>query len=1459
MNATDPLLADLRPVKGQQGPRQIDGENWSILPVRLMRLEERIVLDAAGLADPPAGDSPGAPHHADHPMPGTDAAGGGGSDGLHSNAAHGVDGGNGPPEEGVCPSSHDPPQRVLAVSSVVEQSETLAGAAGSEVHAAVFDGGATLPGLLQQIRDALHGHNAESIALATHGLPGGGFELVAGHPVNLESLHNPEMQAFWKGLAEMLSPGGRIDLLACKAGAGPDGQALIGALEDLSGVNFAASVNLTGNLSQGGDWILETDHVSAGQVYFDPHRLNDFTALLAPPTITDTNPGHTAVGHSGPVVIDSGITVTDGGNGNLMGAVVRIKGGFVATEDRLAFDEDLAASHSISGSYNLTTGELTLSGDAPADAYQAVLRTVTYENTSDTPNTTPREMLFVVGVDFDGYKYFAQTGHYYEVVTPPGLGVLWADARTGAAGRTLEGLQGYLATVTSANENNLIFGLIPPFPANRQAWLGANDAVQEGHWYWVTGPEAGTQFWEGGAGGSPVGGMYARWEAGYPNVGTSSALTMVQAVGARWRDAADGDAKDYYVVEYGGLGSDTEGQIAAGVLVNVVAPNHAPVLDPSGSMRLSAIDEDAIHNPGSTVASVIASAGGDRITDYNPGALEGIALTHIDNAHGTWQYSLDHGQTWNDIGTVTEKQALLLRDVDLIRFRPDPNWNGTLTGAITFRAWDQTSGAAGGHADVGINGGDTAFSTATEIASLEVHSVNDAPVLDNGGHMSLSSIDEDTLGGNGNTIASIIASAGGNRITDPDAGALEGIALFAVDHAHGAWEYSVDGGLSWHSVGAVSSSHALLLRSGDLIRFQPDPDWNGTLASALSFRAWDQTTGSAGGYMDATAHGGTTALSSATETASLLVQAVNDSPTIHHPLPDQIANEDSPFSYRFGSHAFADVDGDALSYWATLANGRPLPNWLVFDPATRTFHGTPGNGDVGTLNVKVTASDGHGGVAADVFGLTVVNVNDAPTVAHPLVDQVAHENSAFRHRFASDAFQDIDVGDTLAYHAVLANGSPLPAWLLFDPATRTFHGTPGGADVGKLSVRVTADDGHGGMASDVFTISVLKAPGVPPPPSTPANEPQDHPAGQPSIHPTAPGESVGPPRHATTGSGGPSRPSEVGPAHDWAGSAVDLTSDSGGGVDQNAGQTTEAETQGLGHGDAASATVEGGDVHRPAGAGNVEHGAAALTGHRSSEQAGAPGPGGTAGADQEGVVGHHRQDEELELGTGQLGLQITSAMLSGDLLSDGSQPVEFREAWDSILAAYADSGEELAAYLQSAFRAVTESALIYQAAERSVAAVDEELTLAAAAGTRVDVDVLVAEVVAAREEVRGASAELQAAILAAARAGKHDQFDRVLEDVIEGALQRLMAANEHLFLDSQALTAALGALREARAAGAETVDPDQLAVLADQGRVAAQAEVTEMRKSWDRVAQDVFSAFVARLVVQRFAPDRVPG
>ncbi len=151
--------------------------------------------------------------------------------------------------------------------------------------------------------------------------------------------------------------------------------------------------------------------------------------------------------------------------------------------------------------------------------------------------------------------------------------------------------------------------------------------------------------------------------------------------------------------------------------------NDAPVLDNTGNMTFTTITEDNTANAGQTVASLILSAGGDRITDVDTSAVEGIAITATTNGNGTWQYSTNSGGSWTAVGTVSGNSALLLRSTDMLRFVP--NGQNATTGDITFRAWDQTSGTFGTKVDVSTNGGTTAFSTATEVASITVTAVND--------------------------------------------------------------------------------------------------------------------------------------------------------------------------------------------------------------------------------------------------------------------------------------------------------------------------------------------------------------------------------------------------------------------------------------------------------------------------------------------------------------------------------------------------------------------------------------------------------------------------------------------------------------------------------------------------------------------------------------------------------------
>ena len=1389
---------------------------WTLLPHNLLRLEDRIVLDAAG------GDAE-AP--ARSPLPVLDAS-----------------------DPAALPASDAVPAHphVLLISSDLAEHAVLAEAARSGVTSILFHADQVTPAdLLAQVRAALHARPAASIALATHGIDGQGFELTAGHVVNLASLHDPQMQAFWKGLAEILAPGGRIDLLACNAASGPEGQAVVSALESLTGVNFAASTNATGNAAHGGDWLLETDQIDAASIYFDPQYVVLFDDVLAGPRITDSNPSPTATGAGTAIVVDPNITVTGEDGLVLTGAIVRIRSGFVAGEDVLAFTP---TAH-LSGSYDANTGILTITGNADAAEMQELLRSVTYQNTSTTPNTTPREIIFVVGADFDSYYYLPETGHYYQVYDP-GPVVTWSAARAGAAGMTLGGLQGYLATVTRNEENALLAGLIPAFPLNRDAWLGGSDATNPGQWYWVTGPEAGTQFWNGDTGGNSVGGMYNNWQAGYPSAAGPSGLSLVR-LGAWWRDVADGVTRDYYAVEFGGLSSDTEGDLLASVSVSVQAPNHAPVLDNSGHMSLAPIDEDARDNAGTSVASIIASAGGDRITDYNNDP-EGIAVTALDTSHGTWQYSLDNGRTWHDISYVSFSHALLLRDSDLLRFRPDTDWSGTLSSALTFRAWDQTSGSAGDYLDVSTNGGQTAFSSATETAALTVSPVNDAPRLAPPGKLWLAPIDEDDLYNVGTTIADLLTSAGTHAITDVDAGAVYGIAIVGLDTSHGTWQYSLDNGRTWHDISYVSFSHALLLRDSDVLRFRPDTDWNGTLSSALTFRAWDQTSGSAGQYVDASVGGGTTAFSAASHEGGLAVRPVNDAPVLLHPLADQQVNEGGSLRYQFPSGSFYDADGDQLSYTATLADGSPLPNWLIFDPATRTFRGNPGEEHVGTWHIKVSASDGQGGVVAGVLTITVTDVNHAPELVRPLPDHNLAPDQDFHYQVPATTFQDRDSGDTLSFSATLADGSPLPRWLTFDPQTRTFAGRPGAADAGTLQIKVTADDGHGGQATDVFVLTVRAAASAPanPPAEPPASPPDLTPPSQTSAWPAGPG-----PRPAT-------RPGTDHWHTDLPGSETDHAGTSGAptSICPPAGETVPLPESPV---ESGGTSGEG-----PSVATGAAHDTAAPPAEPAAPDAAVPAAAAMAGVATPPPEHHEtqpgrREEEEIQFATSDLGSQVQTALFDGVLLTDESVPSEFREAWHTILSAYADSGEELAAYLESAFRIVTESACVYQAAEQALAALAKELDLAEAIGLGLSdapvVD-LHAAVLAAREHVKLASAELQAAINQAALAGARDQFDRVLEDVISAALQRLMNANEQLYVESQAVLAVAAGIRSARLNGSPP-GPAQLAETMSQARHAAAAQIAELRKNWDRVAQDVFAAFVARLVAQQaqIRPGAPPG
>jgi Ca2+-binding RTX toxin-like protein len=257
-----------------------------------------------------------------------------------------------------------------------------------------------------------------------------------------------------------------------------------------------------------------------------------------------------------------------------------------------------------------------------------------------------------------------------------------------------------------------------------------------------------------------------------------------------------------------------------------------------------------------------------------------------------------------------------------------------------------------------------------------------------------------------------------------------------------------------------------------------------SLADGSALPAWlqfDAATGRFGGMpgnadvgiasvtVTATDPGG----ASVSDTFDIVVENVNDAPTLVQPIGSRTATEDALFEFTVPAGTFRDVDaGDVIQYFATLDKGAALPAWLKFDAGTGRFSGTPANDDVGSYRIHLFAVDKAQAMAEEVFDLAVENTNDAPTLGAPLADWTVREAHPLEFQIPAGTFVDVDKDDSLAYDATLANGAALPAWLEFDRATGTFKGTPGRDDIGSYAIRVEARDEGGATVTDDFVIKV---------------------------------------------------------------------------------------------------------------------------------------------------------------------------------------------------------------------------------------------------------------------------------------------------------------------------------------------------------------------------------------------------
>lgn len=300
---------------------------------------------------------------------------------------------------------------------------------------------------------------------------------------------------------------------------------------------------------------------------------------------------------------------------------IQISSGYSSGLDQLTLSNP-AAHPNLTTSWDATAGKLSIKNLTGTDVLYADLvdavKDVVFLNSSASASGT-RTFSITIG----NANYLPSTQHYYLFV--PSVGITWINAKTAAEATSYYGLEGYLATVLSADEAILIGE-----QASGTGWIGGSDVETEGIWKWVTGPEAGTVM------------NYTFWNSGEPNnLGDEDYAHITQpGVGTRgsWNDLSntgslspgDNYQPKGFVVEYGGMPGEVPLQIAASTKitipeVNIVTPN--PVCD-SGSFTLTATS-----TPGTTISWYDVPTGGTPLksgTSFTTPTLNATTIYYAD-------------------------------------------------------------------------------------------------------------------------------------------------------------------------------------------------------------------------------------------------------------------------------------------------------------------------------------------------------------------------------------------------------------------------------------------------------------------------------------------------------------------------------------------------------------------------------------------------------------------------------------------------------------------------------------------------------------------------------------------------------------------------------------------------------------------------------------------------------------
>ncbi|UVM51926.1 VCBS domain-containing protein [Pseudomonas sp. B21-015] len=652
------------------------------------------------------------------------------------------------------------------------------------------------------------------------------------------------------------------------------------------------------------------------------------------------------------------ITDIDSANLTSMTATLTVRPDGNASESLSLNASATTAAAGLTVSYTTGTGVLSITGSATKATYQTILDGILYNNSSDTPTTSDRTVNVLVSDGIDSSISHSVTIGITALNDTPvntlpasyttnedtafklsGLSVADVDAGAGSISVTLtvgsgsltaatagsvtvsgSGTSSIVLTGTLANINTYLATV-----ANQPTYTPVANANGTVTLTMLTNDGGNT-----GTGGAlsdsdtininitalndtPVNTLPASYTTNEDTAFKLSGLSVADV------DAGAGSISVTLTVGSGSLtaatagsvtvsGSGTSSIVLTGTLANIntylatVAnqPTYTPAANANGTVTLTMLTNDG-GNTGtggalsdSDTININITALNDTPVNTLPASyttnedtafkLSGLSVADVDAGAGSISVTLTVGSgsltaaTAGSVtvsgsgtssivltGTLANINTYLATVANQPTYTPVANANGTVT--LTMLTNDGGNTGTGG----ALSDSDT--------ININITAVNDAPVLSG-------TVPTSVNVSSGVLVSSFLSS------TDVDSGALKGIAITAATRTNGSngkWQYSTDSGSTWTDVGTVSTSSALLLRSGDLVRMTG----NGN-AGNLTYKAWDQTSGTFATKVDPGSGGGTSAFSttsviwSVTHPAGIAGEPINlalANPSADHSLP----------------------------------------------------------------------------------------------------------------------------------------------------------------------------------------------------------------------------------------------------------------------------------------------------------------------------------------------------------------------------------------------------------------------------------------------------------------------------------------------------------------------------------------------------------------------------------------------